>query len=54
MTPAGIGIIRSPFKEPTGTPIQPVFSDGAEGTVEVLPPYSDGLHDMEGLRCFRL
>jgi len=48
ITLAGIGIIRSPFKEPTGMPIQPVFAEGAEGTVEVLPQYTEGLSDLEG------
>jgi len=48
MTLAEIGIIHSPFKEPTGTPIQPVFSEGAEGTVEVLPQYAEGLRDLVG------
>jgi len=42
------GLIHSPFKEPTGTPIQPVFSEGAEGTVEVLPQYAEGLRDLAG------
>ena len=45
---ARIGIIRSPFKEPTGMPIQPVFAEGAEGSVEVFPQYADGLRDLEG------
>ena len=48
ITLAGIGIIRSPFKEAAGIPIQPVFADGAEGTVEVFPQYADGLNDLEG------
>lgn len=48
ITLASIGIIRSPFTETTGMPIQPVFAEGTEGTVEVLPQYADGLHDLEG------
>jgi len=43
-----MGIIHSPFKEPTGMPIQPVFAEGTEGTVEVLPQYAEGLRDLEG------
>jgi tRNA-Thr(GGU) m(6)t(6)A37 methyltransferase TsaA len=43
-----IGIIRSPFKKPDGMPIQPVFADGAEGIVEVLPQFADGLKDLQG------
>jgi tRNA (adenine37-N6)-methyltransferase len=45
---AGIGIIHSPFKKPTGMPIQPIFADGTQGTVEVLPQYAQGLRDLEG------
>jgi len=43
-----IGVIHSTFKEPAGTPIQPCFADGTEGTVEVFCEYADGLHDLEG------
>lgn len=43
-----IGIIRTPFQEPTGTPIQPSRSGGAKGTVEVFPEYGDGLKDLDG------
>jgi len=43
-----IGIIHSPFKKPDGMPIQPVFADGAEGTVEVLPQFAAGLKDLQG------
>jgi tRNA-Thr(GGU) m(6)t(6)A37 methyltransferase TsaA len=43
-----IGVIRTPFTKPAGTPIQPVFAEGAEGRVEVLKNYVDGLKDLEG------
>lgn len=43
-----IGIIHSPFKEAAGVPIQPVFANGAAGTVEVYPEYSAGLADLDG------
>jgi tRNA-Thr(GGU) m(6)t(6)A37 methyltransferase TsaA len=43
-----IGIIRSPFTEARGTPIQPALADGAEGTVEVFEQYADGIADLEG------
>ena len=43
-----IGIIHSPFKKPEGMPIQPVFVGGAEGIVEILPQFADGLKDLEG------
>ena len=43
-----IGIIRSPFREPKGTPIQPSAASGVEGTVEVFLRYADGLKDLDG------
>ncbi len=43
-----IGVIRSPFRSPKGTPIQPVFSENARGRIELLPEYKDGLKDLEG------
>jgi tRNA-Thr(GGU) m(6)t(6)A37 methyltransferase TsaA len=43
-----IGIIRTPFQEPAGTPIQPSRSGGAQGTVEVFPEYAGGLKDLDG------
>lgn len=43
-----IGIIRSPFKDPRGTPIQPPAANGVKGTVEVFEEYSRGLEDLEG------
>jgi tRNA-Thr(GGU) m(6)t(6)A37 methyltransferase TsaA len=43
-----IGVIRTPFQEPTGTPIQPSRARGAKGTVEVFPEYAGGLKDLDG------
>jgi tRNA (adenine37-N6)-methyltransferase len=43
-----IGIIRTAFQKPVGTPIQPSRSGGAKGTVEVYPEYVDGLKDLDG------
>lgn len=43
-----IGIIHSPFKKPTGTPIQPAAGKSINGTVEVFPEYAEGLKDLEG------
>ncbi len=43
-----IGVIRSPFKEPPGTPIQPPAAADVEGTVELDPVYVDGLKDLDG------
>ena len=43
-----IGKIRSPFKEPKGTPIQPASAKGIQGTVEVFEEYKEGLKDLDG------
>jgi tRNA-Thr(GGU) m(6)t(6)A37 methyltransferase TsaA len=43
-----IGIIRTPFRSPRGTPIQPAAGKGVRGTVEVFPDYADGLRDLDG------
>ena len=43
-----IGIIRTPFKEPKGVPIQPSAAKGIKGRVEIFPEYSLGLKDIEG------
>lgn len=43
-----IGIIRSPYKETEGTPIQPTGAKGVAGTVEVIPECVEGLKDLDG------
>jgi tRNA (adenine37-N6)-methyltransferase len=43
-----IGIIRSPFHEAEGTPIQPAFAEGIEGTVHVEAALEPALKDLEG------
>ena len=43
-----IGKIRSPFKEPEGTPIQPTAEGSANGKIELLLDYKEGLKDLEG------
>jgi len=43
-----IGIIRTPFTTPAGTPIQPAFARGAEGRVEVFAEFAPGLRDLDG------
>ncbi len=43
-----IGVIRSPFREPEGTPIQPAAARGTAGTVEVFQRYAEGLKDLDG------
>ena len=43
-----IGIIHSPFNEPHGIPIQSAAARDIEGTIEILPEYTEGLKDIEG------
>ncbi len=43
-----IGVVRSPFTDPIGMPIQPAAARGVRGEVEVLPEFCDGLADLEG------
>lgn len=43
-----IGIIRTPFKKPKGTPIQASGARGVRGQAEILPEYAAGLKDLEG------
>ena len=43
-----IGIIHTPFAEPTGMPIQPAGGREITGTVEIYPEFADGLMDIEG------
>ena len=42
-----IGIIRSPYQEVQGMPIQGIFAGDAKGTVELKSQYADGLKDLE-------
>jgi tRNA-Thr(GGU) m(6)t(6)A37 methyltransferase TsaA len=43
-----IGLIRTPFPRPEGTPIQPTEAAGAQGRVEVYREYENALQDLEG------
>lgn len=43
-----IGTVRSQHTVASDTPIQPVFSPGCSGTIELLPEYQDGLDDIDG------
>ncbi len=43
-----IGIIRSPFTEPKGMPIQPPGASGVQGTVEIFDEYHSALKDLGG------
>lgn len=42
-----IGLIRTPFKEKQGVPIQSCYSS-VEGWIELLPQYGEGLSDLDG------
>ncbi len=48
-----IGIIRSPFRKKSETPIQPMKSS-AIGSVEIFKEYSGGLNDIEGFSHIKL
>ena len=43
-----IGEVRSSFKEPEGTPIQPTSSGTGEGRIILDKKYKKGLKDLEG------
>jgi tRNA-Thr(GGU) m(6)t(6)A37 methyltransferase TsaA len=43
-----IGVIRTPFQDPSGMPIQPSAAAGAKGSVVLDPEYEPGLQDLEG------
>jgi len=42
-----IGYVRSSYTDPKKTPVQPVYTDGTQARVEVLPEYEAGLRDLE-------
>ncbi|MHB8838363.1 MAG: TrmO family methyltransferase domain-containing protein, partial [Gemmatimonadaceae bacterium] len=43
-----IGFVRSPFTDTTQIPKGPGAEHHAEGVLDVLPEFSDGLADIEG------
>ena len=43
-----IGVIRSPFQDVEGMPIQPAGGLGILGTVEVWPEFAPGLEGLDG------
>jgi tRNA-Thr(GGU) m(6)t(6)A37 methyltransferase TsaA len=48
-TVRAIGVVHSPFRKQTGTPVQPALAgDDAVGTVEVFSEFAEGLCDVEG------
>lgn len=46
MTP--IGVIRTPFSNPVGTPIQGALAHDAKGTVVLEPAFHAGIDDLDG------
>jgi tRNA-Thr(GGU) m(6)t(6)A37 methyltransferase TsaA len=43
-----IGFIHSPHRQAEGTPIQPRWAAGIQGTVELFPEFALGLRDLDG------
>lgn len=43
-----IGVVRTPFPEPKGTPLEPSRAGGAHATVWIDEPYRKALLDIEG------
>jgi tRNA (adenine37-N6)-methyltransferase len=43
-----IGVIRTPFAEPAGMPVQPSDSEPARGIIELVPGLAEGLQDLAG------
>ena len=43
-----IGVIRTPFQQAAGTPIQPTFAEGVEGEVVIDEQFEEALADIDG------
>jgi phenylacetic acid degradation protein len=43
-----IGVIETPFKESTGTPVQGALAKSTLGTVQIFSAYAEGLADLDG------
>jgi tRNA (adenine37-N6)-methyltransferase len=43
-----IGLIRTPFENPAGMPIQPTGARGVRGTIEMFADFVEGLQDLSG------
>ena len=41
-----IGVIRTPFAEPAGMPVQAVAATGIAGSIELDPAFAEGLADL--------
>lgn len=49
-----IGVIRTPFAEPAGMPVQAVAATGIAGTIELDPAFVEGLADLDGFSHLHL
>jgi len=45
-----IGVVHSPFRRASGTPVQPFCAAGSEGRIEVFDAYLAGLQDLDGFQ----
>lgn len=43
-----IGVVRSPYSDEVGMPIQSVAAPGVSGQVEVFEEFAEGVQDLEG------
>ena len=43
-----IGSVHSPYKEQTGTPIQPAFGEAIDAEIHIHPSFREGLEDLQG------
>ncbi|MHA1332686.1 MAG: tRNA (N6-threonylcarbamoyladenosine(37)-N6)-methyltransferase TrmO [Candidatus Odinarchaeia archaeon] len=43
-----IGVLKTPFTDTRGVPIQSIYGEGIEGVVEIFPEYIEGLKDLAG------
>ncbi|HEY6570346.1 MAG TPA: tRNA (N6-threonylcarbamoyladenosine(37)-N6)-methyltransferase TrmO [Candidatus Limnocylindrales bacterium] len=43
-----IGVIRTPFSDPAGMPVQAAGATGITGSIELDPAYAEGLADLDG------
>jgi len=43
-----IGVVRSPYQQATGTPVQPFAAGQAHARIELQPELAEGLRDLEG------
>jgi tRNA-Thr(GGU) m(6)t(6)A37 methyltransferase TsaA len=43
-----IGVVNTPYKEQAGTPIQPKYARGVQGSVLIFEEYAEALVDLDG------